>query len=54
MAEACYVGFQPHNPYSSIDTIAALHVDACTPNFMIQEGGHAPWFDKVVVGEFPR
>ena len=24
------------------------------PNFMIQEGGHAPWFDHVVLGEFPR
>jgi L-alanine-DL-glutamate epimerase-like enolase superfamily enzyme len=21
---------------------------------MIQEGGHAQWFDQVIVGEFPR
>jgi galactonate dehydratase len=53
MAEAHYVGIQPHNPYGPINTMAALQIDACTPNFMIQEGGHAPWFDDVVVGEFP-
>ncbi len=54
MAEAYYVGFQPHNPYGPINTMAALQVDVCTTNFMIQEGGHAPWFDQVVIGEFPR
>ena len=54
MAEAYYVGIQPHNPYGPINTMAALQVDVCTPNFMIQEGGHAPWFDQVVLGEFPR
>lgn len=54
MAEAYYVGIQPHNPYGPINTMAALQVDACTANFMIQEGGHATWFDDVVVGEFPR
>ena len=54
MAEAYYVGFQPHNPYGPINTMAAIQVDVCTTNFMIQEGGHAPWFDQVVIGEFPR
>lgn len=54
MAEAYYVGFQPHNPYGPVNTMAAIQVDVCTTNFMIQEGGHAPWFDQVVVGEFPR
>ncbi len=54
MAEAYYVGIQPHNPYGPINTIAALQVDACTANFMIQEGGHGAWFDQVVVGEFPK
>ena len=54
MAEAYYVGFQPHNPYGPVNTMAALQVDVCTPNFMIQEGGHAHWFDQVVAGEFPR
>ena len=39
MAEAHYVGFQPHNPYGPLCTIASLHLDACVPNFMIQEGG---------------
>ena len=54
MAEAYYVGFQPHNPYGPVNTMAAIQVDVCTTNFMIQEGGHAPWFDEVVVGDFPR
>ena len=54
MAEAHYVGIQPHNPYGPINTMAALQIDACTPNFMIQEGGHANWFDQVVIGEFPK
>ncbi len=54
MAEAYYVGIQPHNPYGPINTMAALQIDACTANFMIQEGGHGAWFDQIVVGEFPR
>ncbi|MDP6454123.1 MAG: galactonate dehydratase [SAR202 cluster bacterium] len=53
MAETYYVGFAPHNPYGPINTLAALHVDACTPNFLIQEGGHAPWYNSVIIGEFP-
>ncbi len=31
-----------------------MQVDTGMPNFMIQEGGHGPWFDQVVVGEFPK
>ena len=54
MAEAHYVGFQPHNPYGPFCTIASLHVDACTPNFMIQEGGIHPWFQDATIGEFPQ
>ena len=53
MAEAHYVGFQPHNPYGPFCTIASLHVDACTPNFMIQEGGIHPWFQDATIGDFP-
>ena len=53
MAEAYYVGFQPHNPYGPFCTIAALHLDASTPNFLIQEGGIAPWFQDATVGDFP-
>ena len=54
MAETYYVGFAPHNPYGPINTMAAIHVDACTPNFLIQEGGHAPWFDSILTAPFQR
>ena len=54
MAEAHYVGFQPHNPYGPICTVASLHLDACTPNFLIQEGGLDPWYQDAVVGNFPK
>ena len=54
MAEAHYVGFQPHNPYGPICTVASLHLDACTPNFLIQEGGLDPWFQDAVIGNFPK
>ena len=53
MAEAHYVGFQPHNPYGPLCTIASLHLDACVPNFMIQEGGIHPWFQDACDGDFP-
>ena len=33
--------------------MASLQVDACTPNFMIQEGGITPWFQDAVIGDFP-
>ena len=48
MAETYYVGFAPHNPYGPINTMAAIQVDACTPNFLIQEGGHGVWYDAVL------
>lgn len=54
MAEAYYVGFQPHNPYGPFCTIAALHLDACTPNFLIQEGGIHSWFQDSTIGDFPQ
>ena len=54
MAEAHYVGFQPHNPYGPLCTIASLHLDACVPNFMIQEGGIHSWFQDVCFDGFPR
>jgi len=53
MAEAYYVGFQPHNLYGPFCTIAAFHLDACTPNFLIQEGGIHPWFQDATTGNFP-
>jgi galactonate dehydratase len=53
MAETYYVGFAPHNPYGPVNTMAAIHVDACTPNFLIQEGGHGGWYDAVLKEPFP-
>ena len=53
MAEAHYVGIQPHNCYGPFATIASLHLDACTPNFLIQEGGIHAWYQDATVGDFP-
>ena len=53
MAEAYYVGIQPHNCYGPFATIAALHLDTCTPNFLIQEGGIREWLQDATIGDFP-
>jgi len=37
MAEAYYVAVAPHNPYGPVNTAASVQLDACTPNFLIQE-----------------
>ena len=37
MAETWYASLAPHNPYGPINFAACLQVDACTPNFLIQE-----------------
>jgi galactonate dehydratase len=37
MAEVYYAGFAPHNPLSPVNMRASLHLDAVTPNFVIQE-----------------
>ena len=37
MAEAYYAYCAPHNPLSPISTAVAVQLDACTPNFLIQE-----------------
>lgn len=37
MAEAYYVTTAPHCPYGPILTAASLQLDACIPNFLIQE-----------------
>lgn len=37
MAEVYYAGFAPHNPLGPVSLAACLQVDACTPNFLIQE-----------------
>jgi galactonate dehydratase len=44
LAEAYYVGVIPHNPLSPISTAACVQLDACIPNFALQEytGEDAP------------
>lgn len=44
LAEAFHVGVIPHNPLSPISTAACVQVDACIPNFSLQEytGEDAP------------
>lgn len=37
MAEVYYIGVAPHNPNGPVATAATVQVDACTPNFLIQE-----------------
>jgi len=37
MAEACYVKVVPHNPLSAVSTAACVQLDACIPNFALQE-----------------
>jgi len=37
MAEAYYVSVAPHAPYGAVLLAACLHLDMCTPNFLIQE-----------------
>ena len=53
LAEAQYVGVQPHAIHGPMDVLAALHVDASIPNFMIHEGGGKAWFQDACVGDFP-
>jgi len=57
MAEAHHVYVQPHNPYGPINSLAAAHLSAAIPNFLImelilEEGMH-DWFDLAVGGRFP-
>ena len=54
LAEVHYVGVQPHAIHGPMDVLAALHLDASLPNFMIHEGGFKPWFPDACVGDFPR
>lgn len=37
LAEAHYVSIVPHNPLGPVSTAACLQLDACVPNFLIQE-----------------
>ena len=53
LAEAQYVGVQPHAIHGPMDVLAALHVDASIPNFKIHEGSTRAWFQDACIGEFP-
>ena len=50
MAEMHFVSVAPHNPWSWVNTVASLHLDATLPNFLIQEvvSDSEPWKDEVV------
>jgi galactonate dehydratase len=51
LAEAFHVGVIPHNPLSPISTAACVQLDACIPNFTLQEytgESEAPKRDLVV------
>lgn len=37
ICEANYISIAPHNPLGPISTAACLQIDACVPNFLIQE-----------------
>jgi len=37
MAEAYYISVAPHNPYGPIAVAVSVQLDACIPNFIIQE-----------------
>lgn len=37
MAEAYYAAIAPHNPLGPIALAACIQLDACTPNFLVQE-----------------
>ena len=51
MAEMHFVSVAPHNPWSWVNTVASLHLDAVLPNFLLQEviTEPEPWKDAVVV-----
>lgn len=49
MAETYYASIAPHNPLGPISLAACLQLDACTPNFLIQE--HPSMTEKWDLGE---
>ncbi len=50
MGETHYMSIAPHNSSSPVGTAASLHIDACMPNFTIQELplGDVPWRAEIV------
>lgn len=57
MAEAHHVWMQPHNPYGPVNTLAAAHLNATLPNFiimeLIMEPGMHDWFGQILTTPFP-
>ncbi|SEN79364.1 galactonate dehydratase [Paenibacillus sp. OV219] len=49
MAETYYASIAPHNPLGPISLASCLQLDACTPNFLIQE--HPSMAEKWDLGE---
>ncbi|CAN5655066.1 galactonate dehydratase [soil metagenome] len=51
LAEMHFVSVAPHNPWSWVNTMASLHLDAVIPNFLIQEvvADTEPWKDACVI-----
>ena len=51
LAEMHFVSVAPHNPWSWVNTMASLHLDAVLPNFLMQEviSSPEPWKDEIVV-----
>ena len=56
LAELHGAGIAPHNPLGPLASVAALHFDIATPNFVIQEemSGAVPWYDTVLRGPVRR
>lgn len=54
MAEVYYVPIAPHNAYGPVQCIANLHIDASTPNFLIQEFFYPdkPLYDEILKEPF--
>lgn len=58
LAEAHHVAIQPHNPYGPVNTMAAAHLNAALPNFLIMElimePGMHDWFGRITKAPFPE
>ena len=55
MADTYYIPIAPHNVSSPIGTIAAAHMCASIPNFLVMEfhSMEIPWWDDLVEGDGP-
>jgi galactonate dehydratase len=51
LAEMHFVSVAPHNPWSWVNTMTSLHLDAVLPNFLMQEviAESEPWKDAIVL-----